>query len=140
MAEFKTAYGPKDKVAKGDWDRSMTKQSMKDECDIRFIIDKFKATGMLQHKEHWQGQYGEFEAMDFQEAMNYILDAKEMFETIPSNIRKRFDNDPGQFISWVNDPENASEARKLGFLNPLPKPLENPEGEAVSASQPENPA
>ena len=44
---------------------------------------------------------------------------------IPAIIRKRFDNDPYQFLEFMENPENIEEARQLG-LAPMPEEPEEP--------------
>lgn len=116
--KFRTAY--KDKIQSpfntvGD---SMTKQSMMAECNINFIIDRFQKTGMIEHEKKYEGDYGEFDSIDFHEAMNIVAEAKSMFETVPSNVRKQFNNDPGEFLNFVRNKENEPEMAKLGLLDP----------------------
>ena len=36
--------------------------------------------------------------------------------TIPSDIRKQFDNNPGKFYEFVNNPDNKDELKKMGFI------------------------
>lgn len=48
-------------------------------------------------------------------------DAKEKFLALPSKLRERFNNDPSKLWAFVNDPENAEEAVRLGLLKERPK-------------------
>lgn len=139
MREFRTAYGPKIKQQLVCNDPSRAKQSMKDECDINFIMAKYQKTGLVNHLSRFQGEYGDFPdlTLDFQEAMQALADASEMFETIPASIRKRFNNDPGEFLSFATDPQNQSELQRLGLA---PKPLEAPSDNLPPADPPPVPA
>lgn len=119
---FRTAYGEKVKVGKDfTGDKGMTKQSMKQECDINFILARFQKTGMIEHRKQYEGDYSEFGAIDFHTAMNIVAEANSMFESVPSTIRKRFDNDPQKFLDFVQDEKNRNEAIELGII---PKPDE----------------
>lgn len=136
--EFVTAYGPKTVVRKNfdpkkKGEKSLTKQSMKDECDIQFIIDRFQKTGMVEHRNNWEGDYGEFEAVDYHEAMNIVTAANEMFMSLPSKIRSRFGNDPAQYLEFVQDPANITEMRELGLAYPAVDPAQEP---APASTQP----
>lgn len=113
--EFITAYGPKIVVNTENNEPSMAKQSMKGECDINFIIQRFQKTGVIEHQREHEGNYGEFTQLDYHEAMNVVAEANSMFETVPSNIRKKFDNDPGKFLQFVTDAKNLDEMRDLGL-------------------------
>lgn len=99
-------------------DRSLTKQASKQECDINFIINKFQQSGLLSHTRENPGQYADFEDTDYHEAMNIVADANSMFESIPSSIRAKFENDPGKFLDFATNPDNIGELRKLGLAPP----------------------
>lgn len=135
--KFITAYGEKRKSQSVNTEPSMTKQSMKSDCDINFILTKFQKTGMIEHRKEYQGTYGEFAAIDYQEALNTVIQAQEVFESIPSSVRKRFDNDPGKFLDYATNPENLEDMRAIGLANPLP-PAE-PNNVAGEALRPEPP-
>ncbi len=123
---FKTAYGAKPKVSFETVGISMTKQSMKDETDINFILRKYAKTGLITHTAKHKGDYGEFDTFDFQEAMNFIIDAQETFDSLPSKIRKQFDNSPHAFVEFATNPDNLPEMQRMG-LAPAPEPAPNPE-------------
>lgn len=103
---------------------SKTLQNFKDECDINNIMKKFERTGMLNHAKAFEGGYGDFTdtPVDFQEAMNIVLRAEEMFATVPAKVRKEFDNDAGKFLSFVEDPANLERCRELGLALPVEEP------------------
>lgn len=105
-----------------------TKQSFKDETDVNLIIAKHTRMGTLSHLEQWGGQYGDFSDFDFQEAQEQMANAHSMFEQLPATVRAQFRNDPGKFLEFVNDPENADDlAQKLPELaKPGSKPLPQP--------------
>lgn len=112
-------------------DESRTKQDQADDCDINFIMKKYSNTQLVTHLNQYQPQYGEFAKFDFQENMNTVARAIESFESLPSNIRTRFNNDPAQFFDFVNkiddkgNPSNLDEMIKLGLAvkhNPRPVP------------------
>lgn len=96
---------------------SLTHQSMKGECDINHIMAKFEKTGILEHRNTFEGQYGDFTnlPLSYHESMNAVLAAEEMFLTIPSRIRKRFGNDPGLFLEFVANPDNSKEIVEMGL-------------------------
>lgn len=120
---FKSAYSEKNKTAFNTIGLSMTKQNHKDECNINFIMKKYQKTGLINHANTNQGDYGEYESMDFQEAMNYVISAQETFDTLPSSTRKRFANSPHEFLQFVTNPENLQEMQKMGLANaPQPEP------------------
>jgi len=106
---------------------SLTHQSMKDECDINRIMLKWQKTGVIDHAKTFEGQYADFTHVtgDYQEHMNAVIQANEMFGTLPSTVRKRFNNDPGEFLEFVGDPDNLEEMQRLGLSKtPLSEPSE----------------
>ena len=127
--QFRTAYGPKLKVAIEFKDKSRTKQSMKKETDINFIIDKFQKTGIITHENRYQGSYGEFASIDYQEALNTVIAAENMFMDLPSAVRKKFDNNPKLFLDFVTDEKNKDEMMELGLLKDRPVQESKPEVE-----------
>lgn len=108
---------------------SRTLQSFKDECDINTIMSKYEKNGLIDHVNTYGGQYGELpDVVDYHENLNQILAAQEAFASLTANIRDRFQNDPGQFLEFVSDPENADEMRDLGLLRAdLPEPQSDAE-------------
>lgn len=133
--EFRTAYGPKVKVELTEWDPSMTKQSERQEADINFIVQRYQKTGVLRHRDTYDGDYGEFAAIDYHEAMNAVTAAQQMFESLPSSIRTRFHNDPGEFVNFVEAPENREELVKMRLARPTAEPP-TPPLEAPLAPEP----
>ena len=116
--EFVTAYGPKSKVRKDFKEPSMTKQSFKKEADVNVIISRFQKTGAVEHLNRYQGQYADLQAIDYHQAMNAVLAAQEMFETVPSSVRKQFGNDPQAFLDYATDPANLDKMREWGLAYP----------------------
>lgn len=120
---------------------TMTKQAMADECDINNIMRKFEKTGILTHVRRHGGNYGDFTnaPQSYHEAYQQILDAEEMFMEIPASIRKKFDNDPGKFLAFVEDPKNEAEMEKLGLLNANAVARRAAEAASKAASAPKVP-
>ena len=98
---------------------SMAQQSAAAECDINNIMARYRETGLLSDpfKPARPIQYGDFtEVVDFHTAQNAIASANEAFQRLPAHIRDRFNNDPGQLLSFFDDEKNLEEAIKLGLL------------------------
>lgn len=116
MTEFVTAYGPKRRQVFETEGPSLARQDMKEESDINNIMARYKKTGLVDHVMRHEGQYGEFAAIDYHEAMNAVIEAQDMFQTVPSEIRAKFNNDPGAFLAYVTSPDNEEGMRELGLL------------------------
>lgn len=129
---FQTAFGshrPCD-LHFGEDEVSLTHQSMRDECDINLIMAKYQSTGLIEHVNQFEGNYGDFlHAVDYQSAINVVMAANDAFASLPSSIRDRFSNDPAQFLDFVHDDNNREEMIKLGLIVPP----------VVNVNEPENP-
>ena len=95
---------------------SRTKQSFKDECDINQILAKYQTQGIVDHINKHEPQYGETTSLTYQDSMQIVAKANSMFEELPATVRKRFNNQPEQFLDFVQNPENKSELQKMGLL------------------------
>jgi len=101
-----------------------TKQSFKDECDINVIMSRYLSTGELPDLSLISPQYLDVSSgFDFQSMQDQVIEAQSLFDALPSKIRSRFENDPGQFLAFVSDPQNTNELRSMGLLKPLPDPI-----------------
>lgn len=117
-------------------DESRAVQSSKDECDINTIMRRFGVTGQMP-KGVRMPTYADFEsAVEFQSAMNAIAMANESFDSMPSEVRDRFHNNPAEFVDFVNNEANRAEAEKFGLLIPQVLDLTSGAPEPVVASAP----
>ena len=107
---------------------SRTQVSFKEECDINNIMKRFERTGMLDHLNQYQGRYGDFLEVpqSYHDAVNQVIAANEMFMTIPAKVRAMFNNDPGEFLAFVENPENADRLVELGLARRSSPPDEEP--------------
>lgn len=131
---FRSAYGPRLRVALTFTGPGRTKQSHKDECDINQIMARYLATGMLDQSRALAAQYDDVTGIDYQEAMNIVADAKALFAAFPAAVRSRFDNDPAKLLDFVHNPDNVEESAKMGFLDAS----KLPEGFGRSAPMPDS--
>jgi phage internal scaffolding protein len=125
--QIRKPYDPHPRVTLDNDDPSLAKQSMKAECDINNIMKQFSKTGLLLHTNKHQGQYGDFiTSTDYHEAMDSVLEAREAFDSLPSKIRLRFQNDPAQFLEFVQNPDNSDELVKMGLAKAPPSASKAP--------------
>lgn len=113
-----------------------TEQSHKDHVDIHKIMRKYKQTGMLP-KVFGSPIYGDFSSgIEFHEANNRIIAAREEFMRLPSEIRKRFENDPGKIMDYLLDENNREELIRMGLIAKQPKiEVQDPEDQKKQPSQ-----
>jgi len=114
-----------------------TKSDMKEESDINFIMAKYQRTGMIEFASRHEPEYMETDPVDFQEAMNTVNEANAMFADLPSSARKRFSNDPAEFLAFVQEEGNQEELYRLGLAE-RPEQAETAKAAAPSAA-PETP-
>ncbi len=145
QTKFITAYGPKNPVRLSmDGQKTRTHQSGKDEVDINKLMEKYVKTGVLDHQKEYGGDYGFATSMDLLEALTTVQKANEMFDDLPAKVRTKFDNEPGQFLDFVQDPENHEELVEMGLARSKNQPpvvetppaAEPPAVEKPAAEQP----
>lgn len=99
---------------------SMTFQHFKDECDINTIVSRYP-NGVTPYDDRKEsGIYGDFSdtsIFDFREAQNKIIEAEDRFQSLPSSIRQRFNNNPALLLDFLSDSNNRSEAIELGLIH-----------------------
>lgn len=118
-------------------EKSLTQQSFKDECDINVLMKRYERTGVLEHINRTQGVFGDFsEVVDFASAFDIVRQAEMMFMTLPSRVRADFNNNPGEFLAFAQDPANAAKMIEYG----LAKPVDVPPSDAPAAAPAAAPA
>lgn len=96
-----------------------TRQAFKDECDINKLLARYAKTGALSHFAKHGGEYMSVSPVEFQEALNTVIEADKLFRDLPSKLRGRFNNDPSEFLGFVQNPDNADEMVELGLRKRL---------------------
>lgn len=98
-------------------DKSRTIHSQAQETNINEIVRKFHLTGELPQNVRLP-TYGDFTGINsFHEAANAIAQANEQFDMLPAHIRARFHNDPGEFVEFCSNEDNAPELVKMGLAS-----------------------
>lgn len=132
---FFSAYSPKRKIRITFPAEGRTKQSFKQECDINTIMSRYLKTGLLEHVRQDIAQFIDVTGADFMEAQNLVAGANSMFHSLPSHIRTKFDNNPAEFLKFMENPANAQEAISLGLQAAQAETSHPPSGE-VATTQP----
>lgn len=135
-----TAENPPPKVKLICTDPSRTDQSQAAETDVNQILKKFQQTGVLPGVNA-EALYADVsDSMSYHEAMNVVLHAEEQFNSLDAHTRVKFNNDPAQFLDFVNDPKNSKELIKMGLATETPPSDADRIVEAVKASKTPSPA
>lgn len=117
-------------TASVNFEPSMTKQSFTEECDIKYILDRFAQDGVFPSENRGVPKYGDFASYqqgDYLQAQLLVNEARDSFMELPADARKLFDNDPGVFLDFITDPANAEKAVALGLATSLGAPSERPQ-------------
>lgn len=99
-------------------DPSLCKPHFAAECDLALIVKRFLKTGQLpQFAERPTIESDEGYPTDLFELQQTLIDARAKFDSLPLEVRNRFNNDPSAFFESVADqaeatPAEASEASK----------------------------
>lgn len=101
-----------------DEDSPHTRQEFADECDINNIMAQYQTNGgQLFHINEALPQYLDVSGEDFRDHMDFVAEAKTMFQELPSKIRARFENDPAQFLDFCSQDKNGPELASMGLLS-----------------------
>lgn len=125
-----------------DGEKSRTVQSQREDADINVIVRRFGVTGQLPNNVPVP-QYGDFvDAMDFRESMDAIRAAQMSFMSLSAEVRKRFHNDPHEFVEFCSASKdgklvNLEEMRRMGLaVTPVEPVVPDPIAVRVVADPP----
>lgn len=119
--------------------KSMTDQSQKDKCDVNKIMAHALKTGEIPHLRESEGRFVDVsETQSFHDAMNIVAQTNSLFAEYPAELRKDFNNDPAQFLEFINNPDNYNEMVDMGLIPaPVapsePSPTITPTDESVAS-------
>lgn len=121
----------------GEPEASLTVQSEKEACDINAIVEKHARTGLLPVMSQ-SPVFGDVSnAPSYQDACHIVMEAERLFMSLDAKVRREFDNDPGKFLAFVDDPKNADRLLELG-LREAPK-VQDKEPASQSSGSSESP-
>lgn len=95
------------------YDDGRTKQAFKEDTEINTMLRRHQVAGTMSHLEAYGGEYGDFAGVDLLTAHQNINRGRQIFDALPSEVRKEFRNNPSEFFSYVNDPENVDRIAEL---------------------------
>jgi len=99
------------------YDDGRTKQAFKDDADINKLLQRAQKTGTMSHLQKYETVYADFSGVDWEETQNTLARGRQVFSELPSEVRNEFQNSPGKFFEFVNDPANNDKlAEKLPHL------------------------
>lgn len=131
-------YRPHDRVHPPTGETSRTMQEFREESNVNNIMAKYEQTKMLEHVNEHQGHYGDFISYDdYHTSLNKIYAAQEAFDSLPATVRLKFNNDPADFLNFVQDENNHDEMIDMGLKTGPKKNPSVPDEPSTPASEPE---
>lgn len=94
-------------VASPVYKDGLTKQCYENDCNIEKIMAKFAKTDTISHVAKYQGVYADYSDYNFAEATHMLTQGREIFDALPGEVRREFNQNPAAFFNHVNDPKNA---------------------------------
>lgn len=133
MSMKSSDFGPR------DYTDGRTKQAFRDECDINKILKKAQRTGSIAHLQKYpEAIYGEFDGeFDLLTAQNKLIKANQIFDELPSEVRREFGNDALAFVKFAGDPKNDIRELIPAIAKPgdyFPNPVHRGAGGAGAAT------
>lgn len=124
--KFRTAYDPvetHDHCGIEFTMPSLTVQDEKDETDINYIVNKYadgqKGIATLDLGDSSQYAFLQFGDAtlpgDYSTALELVSGVREEFYSLPAYVRAKFDHDPMNFISQLNDPATLEYLQEQGL-------------------------
>lgn len=117
----------------------MTIQSEKDNCDINVIMNRYATCGtpLPYRTDGVQPVYADVSELgDYMENYQRCKQAEEMFNALPSALRKELDNNPANLLAFIQDDANRERCVEYGLIN---KPaVEAPQTPVVAPSVPDS--
>lgn len=109
-----------------------TVQSEADRCNINKIITRYRKTGVIDHTNNLPTQYGVAVGDDFKTIMDKTRKVQQSFESMPVEVRQRFNNDAAQFMDYVSTtPQSEIEKDEMFYEQKVMKPERTPKEETT---------
>lgn len=101
-----------------DPDEGRTQQSFAKDADINNIMNQYAKTGQITLLNPSEPAFGFAPSETYQESLNLVNEAQNLFDALPSAVRRRFKHDPADFLEFALDEKNLTEMADLGLLTP----------------------
>jgi phage internal scaffolding protein len=117
---------------------SLTRQEFAEECDINVLMAKFEKTGIFPGSLNPnEPRYLDVsDVPDLMQAHNVLQEATAAFMALPATVRRDFDNDPLNFVTFAENPDNLEKMREWKLAPPEPAPEPPQRVEIVNPPEP----
>ena len=103
----------------------MTQQHFKEQCDINRILDayKVKARAMGVSVAELMPKLGSEQFLDvsnlddYLTSQNRIAQVNQMFEALPAEVRRSYNDNPANFVAALGDSRNYRKFADLGIMD-----------------------
>lgn len=110
------ALSGKSPAADKKFGKSMTRQSEMVYADINLIMKKYEKTGVLPPATR-EGFFADVTKVgDYRDALARVDQAERYFDHLPVDIKKRFNQDPAEFLDFVSNTENLAQIEEMGLI------------------------
>lgn len=138
--KFKTIYDTyQEKKGIEFVEPTMTIQSEKDNCDINVIMNRYATCGtpLPYRADGVQPVYADVSELgDYMKNYQRCKQAEEMFNALPSALRKELDNNPANLLAFIQNDANRERCVEYGLIN---KPaVEASQASVVASSVPDS--
>lgn len=90
-----------------------TKQSYKDQCDINKLLERGAREGGLSHLQRHGARYADFADINWDSLQEQLAEGQQIFNELPAELKREFNQSPGEFFTYVTDPANAERLPEL---------------------------
>lgn len=113
---FRTHYSPQLRVTFETEGESLTEQQFAEESLMINKIRKYDSQGFFDSINRNPAQFNDFtQVRDLADAIDQIEDARDAFQSIPADVRKKFNNSPSEFFQFASQEKNFDELVNLGL-------------------------
>lgn len=96
------------------YDDGLTKQSFKDSADINKILAKAQRGESIAHLAKHGATYADFSDIeDLMTAHERLKRGEEIFEELPAEVKREFNQSPLEFFKFVNDPSREGRLHEV---------------------------
>lgn len=111
-------FGNSSKNPRVVFGKSRTQQHVADLSSPRRLIEKYGSKRLKEALDRVPSLYSDIPlASDYKEALDVISRGEMSFQSLPSGLRNRFENDPYKLLEFLNDNSNRDEAISLGLIS-----------------------
>ena len=110
--QFRTPFTPRVSVSIDFKEsKNLTRSEQAPATDINNIVNKFYKTGVIDYVSNNEPQFGDFTNINFEEIQNKVAQGNQLFESLPAHVRKEFNNNPAEFIEFIQVKGNIEDMR-----------------------------